>query len=76
MQRDGMKGKKALSGLCLAAAVLVIIWVSWRNGIVNYYLVSTLALLLSLAAFFLSYERKSPPPKSWCCWLSSVLWQS
>ena len=23
MQRDGMKGKKALSGLCLAAAVLV-----------------------------------------------------
>ena len=60
MQRDGMKGKKALSGLCLAAAVLVIIWVSWRNGIVNYYLVSTLALLLSLAAFFLSYERKKP----------------
>ena len=38
MQRDGMKGKKALSGLCLAAAVLVIVWVSWRNGIVNYYL--------------------------------------
>ena len=60
MQRDGMKGKKALSGLCLAAAVLVIVWVSWRNGIVNYYLVSTLALLLSLAAFFLSYERKKP----------------
>lgn len=60
MQRDGMKGKKVLSGLCLAAAVLVIVWVSWRNGIVNYYLVSTLALLLSLAAFFLSYERKKP----------------
>ena len=54
MQRDGMKGKKALSGLCLAAAVLVIIWVSWRNGIVNYYLVSTLVLLLSLGAFFLA----------------------
>lgn len=60
MQRDGMKGKKALSGLCLAAVALVIVWVSWRNGIVNYYLVSTLALLLSLAAFFLSYERKKP----------------
>ena len=58
MQRDGMKGKKVLSGLCLAAVALVIVWVSWRNGIVNYYLVSTLALLLSLGAFFLAYERK------------------
>ena len=58
MQRDGMKGKKALSGLCLAAVALVIVWVSWRNGIVNYYLVSTLVLLLSLGAFFLAYERK------------------
>ncbi len=36
MQRDGMKGKKVLSGLCLAAMALVIVWVSWRNGIVNY----------------------------------------
>ena len=76
MQRDGMKGKKALSGLCLAAAVLVIIWVSWRNGIVNYYLVSTLALLLSLAAFFLSYERKKPTAQELVLLAVSVLWQS
>lgn len=74
MQRDGMKGKKALSGLCLAAVALVIVWVSWRNGIVNYYLVSTLVLLLSLGAFFLAYERKKPPLRSWSCWPSSAPW--
>ena len=74
MQRDGMKGKKALSGLCLAAVALVIVWVSWRNGIVNYYLVSTLVLLLSLGRSSWPMSAKKPPPRSWSCWPSSALW--
>lgn len=60
MQRNQRKGMKWLSGLCLLAIAGLVVWMSWRNGAVNYYLLSTLVLLLALGAFFLSYERKKP----------------
>ena len=60
MQRNPIKGRKGRSVLCLLAIVGLVVWMSWRNGGVNYYLVSTLVLLLAMGSFFLSYERNNP----------------